>query len=220
VINTDYYSIEIPASWNGKYSYEQIELPNEEESYTLAVYMTSKNGNVVLFTIEMYSIDSELDAELQEIGNIKTDGDYVVKLAWEYPGDIGCADDEVDQYLAMQGMTEQIINTLELNFAEWLEDGTTSETNETYDIEGAYVNDSYEVLIYSISEAEIEIQIEGDTIGTAELVSDTGNSLVYEGRNESGTLITSLQYNYEENSISIDTLFTEDGKNYYGTYYR
>jgi hypothetical protein len=212
--NSIIYSIQIPRSWIDACVIKSV-------NNRLEVYMKSNNeaGKALLFSIDVFEPDNTYLEDVNQIGKINLNGNIYV-LAWEYSGDRQCSDKETEPYFAMQDMAEQIVKTIQLNhgYCEW-GDGVPSDIVDDYilsGIDGEYANDEYIIMIYEGTNNDIEVEVEGITVGTAVIVSNTGDTYIY----ESDTGDISIEYNRTEDSIFINALPEIEGENCTGTYER
>jgi hypothetical protein len=233
---TDYYSITLPKYWDDKYGYRIIENTAIVGAYNVEIYMNSQNesGEALLFLIDLFEpndpnvIEAELHYGLNDVGIIQTADGVAYDVAWVYVEDETYTSEESETYRTMSDMIPEIMKTFELvNGTSWWQNTTTPDEKVTmekpehyYDVYGDFYKDEVQLVVYVNEDNTIEVEADGEALGKAELINDTGNAYYYEGRNESGTLILSLEYDYQGDTIFIDTAFSESGTDYCGAYYR
>lgn len=122
IINTDYYSITIPASWQGKYTYK---ITNVEGNDGYSLSMCHKDSYGVgyggkLFIISLFSVEEGSGKELIENAPVPIDylgvlkvpgvGDFDVIVA--FPSDAQFNDSTMDGYNELYNANESVYKTL------------------------------------------------------------------------------------------------------------
>lgn len=121
-ITTDYYSLSVPASWQGKYTYKVTNI-NENDSYGLSVCHKDSYGvgyGGKLFTISLYSVEDGQGKELIEVAPIPIDylgvlkvpgvGDFDVIVM--FPSDAQFNESTMDGYNELYNSSESVYKTL------------------------------------------------------------------------------------------------------------
>ena len=121
-IDTDYYSIAIPAEWQGEYTYTVTDKP-EDGSYSLIVRHKDSYGagyGGMLFSITMYSVAEGNGKQIIEeepvpidylgIINVPGVGDFDVIVM--FPTDLQCPEDSVKVYHEFYDIGESVYQTL------------------------------------------------------------------------------------------------------------
>lgn len=113
-VETDYFTVVVPASWSGKYVYETSK--KDDGSFEIRFYeyadRTSAGGGLV-FTLALYPDGTNYSfyPNYKTIGKLSSGTTNYTLLA-VYPTDIQYTDDNETQYLAMTDGTDSIINSI------------------------------------------------------------------------------------------------------------
>lgn len=120
-ISTDYYSISVPASWNGKYSYEVRE-NYDNEGYSINVRHKDSYGigyGGLLFSINMYSVAQgdgqfiidEQPVPVEYLGVLKVPGAEDFDVIVMFPSDAQFSDGTMDEYYELFNSNDSVFKT-------------------------------------------------------------------------------------------------------------
>ncbi len=121
-INTDYYSIAIPAEWQGEYTYTVTD-NLEDGGYSLIVRHKDSYGagyGGMLFSITMYSVAEgngkqiieEEPVPIDYLGVLKVPGVGDFDVIVMFPTDLQCPEDSVKVYHEFYDIGESVYQTL------------------------------------------------------------------------------------------------------------
>ncbi|MBO5064824.1 MAG: hypothetical protein J6D06_01780 [Clostridia bacterium] len=121
-ITTDYYSVDVPASWNGKYSYS-VTKNSENGGYGLSVCHKESYGvgyGGKLFTISLFSVEEGYGKDLIEnepvpleyLGVLKVPGEGEFDVIVMFPSDAQFNESTMDGYNELFNSNESVYKTL------------------------------------------------------------------------------------------------------------
>ena len=112
-IDMEYFTVEVPESWNGLYEYEIYE---DDMGYSLIFYEKDSHASMevgYLMSISLYleSEDYSYLPSYEELGKLDT-GDNIYNVLVEYPSDVQFDEENVSKYQKLSDTMESILETI------------------------------------------------------------------------------------------------------------
>lgn len=114
IISTDYFTVEVPESWEGLYEYQIF----NEEVYGYSLVLFEKESYHSMNAGHLMSISLYLDSEdytylpsYDYLGTLET-GDKVYNVLVEYPTDVQFEQEYADEYQYLSKDMDDIIKTI------------------------------------------------------------------------------------------------------------
>lgn len=114
VIDTDYFSIEVPNYWEGLYEYQIFD--EQVYGYSLILYEKESYQSMNaghLMSISLYSVEEDYTylPSYELLGTLET-GDKTYNVLVEYPTDVQFEEDHADEYQNLSKDMDEIIETI------------------------------------------------------------------------------------------------------------
>ena len=112
-IDMEYFTVEVPESWNGLYEYKIYE---DDMGYSLIFYEKDSHASMevgYLMSISLYleSEDYTYLPSYEELGKLDT-GDNIYNVLVEYPSDVQFDEENASKYQKLSHTMESILETI------------------------------------------------------------------------------------------------------------